>query len=190
MSKTLSDFAHSPQVMRLSEAKSRAQLAELEAADDRLRGANARLAAEAAALKRLNEASSRLWQIHDLRGGLNEILQASIELLGADKGNVQLLDRTHGRLVIVAQRGFEQPFLEFFKEVSAEDDSACGRALRSGERIVIEDVRADEGFELFRPVALQAGFCAVQSTPLMARDGKPLGMLSTHFREAHRPDSA
>jgi hypothetical protein len=30
----------------------------------------------------------------------------------------------------------------FFREVSAEDDSACGRALRFGERIVIEDVEA------------------------------------------------
>jgi GAF domain-containing protein len=75
----------------------------------------------------------------------------------------------------------------FFREVSAEDDSACGRALRFGERIVIEDVEADPEFAPLRPIARASGFRAVQSTPLMGRDGKPLGMLSTHFRSVHRP---
>src|SRR5262249_4273904 len=38
-----------------------------------------------------------------------------------------------------------------------------------------------------RPVARAAGYRAVQSTPLISRDGRPLGMLSTHFRSVHRP---
>ena len=36
-------------------------------------------------------------------------------------------------------------------------------------------------------MARAAGFRAVQSTPLIGRDGAPLGMLSTHFRSVHRP---
>jgi PAS domain S-box-containing protein len=119
--------------------------------------------------------------------GLEEILAASIELLGADKGNVQLLDRARPALQIAVQRGFAQEFVDFFHEVSAEDDSACGRALRLGERIVIEDIEADPEFAPLRPIARASGFRAVQSTPLMGRDGKPLGMLSTHFRSVHRP---
>jgi hypothetical protein len=43
---------------------------------------------DAAALIRLHEASARLWNIRDIGEGLEEILAASIELLGADKGNV------------------------------------------------------------------------------------------------------
>ncbi len=79
------------------------------------------------------------------------MLSAAIELLGADKGIVQLLDASRQVLTIAVQQGFARPFLEFFSEVSAVDDSASGRALRLGQRIVIEDVEADEGFEPFSP---------------------------------------
>src|SRR5579863_4189820 len=49
-----------------------------------------RLAAEAAALARLNELSTRLWRTRNLSEGLDEILTAVVELLGAEKGNIQL----------------------------------------------------------------------------------------------------
>jgi hypothetical protein len=58
-----------------------------------------------------------------------------------------MLDGESGVLVIAAQRGFKKDFLEFFRDVSAEDDSACGRALRLSERLVIEDVETDAAFE-------------------------------------------
>lgn len=125
--------------------------------------------------------------MRSLREGLDEMLPATIELLGADMGNVQLLDPDRGVLVIAAHKGFEQDFLDFFREVSTEDDSACARALRSGERIVIEDVAVDAPYAPLRPIARSAGYRGVQSTPLIGRDGCPLGMLSTHFGAAHRP---
>jgi signal transduction histidine kinase/CheY-like chemotaxis protein len=59
--------------------------------------------------------------------------------------------------------------------------------LRTGERITIEDVEHDPPFAPFRPIARAAGFRAVVSTPLITRDGTPLGMLSTHFRSVHHP---
>jgi PAS domain S-box-containing protein len=110
-------------------------------------------------------------------------------MMGADKGNVQIID-TRGVLTIAAHEGFDQTFLEYFKEVSVADNSACGRALRTGRRITIEDVETDEDFAPLRRIALTAGFRAVQSTPIMARDGKPLGMMSTHFCNAHRPSES
>src|SRR5689334_23328832 len=84
--------------------------------------------AEADALAKLNDLSSRLWAMRSLRKGLEEMLAATIGLLGAHMGNVQILDAGRGVLTIAAQRGFEQDFLDFFREVSAEDNSACGRA--------------------------------------------------------------
>jgi GAF domain-containing protein len=59
--------------------------------------------------------------------------------------------------------------------------------LKSGNRIVVEDVESDALFALLRPVARAAGFRAVQPTPILSRGGAPLGMLSTHFRSTHRP---
>jgi PAS domain S-box-containing protein len=143
--------------------------------------------AEAKALARLNEWNSRLLRITNLREGLFSILGAVIEMLGADKGNVQLLDPERNVLTIEAQCGFQPDFLEFFKEVSAKDASACGRALVSGERVVIEDVETDGAYVSFRAIARAAGYRAVISTPLIDVDGKPLGIVSAHFASPHRP---
>ena len=63
-----------------------------------------RLTAEAEALAKLNESSTRLWRSRTLAEGSSEMLSAAIELLGADDGNVQLSDES-GRLSVVAERG-------------------------------------------------------------------------------------
>jgi two-component sensor histidine kinase/integral membrane sensor domain MASE1 len=147
-----------------------------------------RLTKKSAALARLHEVSSRLWRTRNLHQALDEILAGAIELLGADKGNIQVLNDSQGELKIAVNRGFKQEFLDCFKIVSAVDDSARGRALRSGERIIIEDVEVDTRYEAFRPAARLAGYRAVQSTPIMGRGGRPLGVLSTHFRSVHHPN--
>jgi PAS domain S-box-containing protein len=151
------------------------------------KNAEAQIQSDTDALTKLNELSSRLWTMRSLREGLNEMLASTIEMLGADFGNIQLLDLNRGVLTIEAHRGFTQDFLDFFREVSASDDSACGRALRSGERIIIQDVEVDAPFAPMLHVSRAAGYRAVLSTPLVDRGGRPLGMISTHFRSAHRP---
>jgi PAS domain S-box-containing protein len=150
--------------------------------------AEGNLAKERAMLARLHEVGSRLWLKRDLRQALDDILAGAIELLGTDMGTIRILDSTRGTLQIGAQRGFKKDFLDFFGEVSAAGDSPCGRALRSGERIVIEDVEGDKFFAPFRPLARSAGFRAVQSTPIMSREGALLGTLATHFRSVRKPD--
>ena len=156
----------------------------LENSEERFR---IQLKEDAAALAKLNELSLRLWRCLTMEEGLNEILVAAIELLGADKGNIQLLDRNRGVLTILVQRGFQQEFLDFFREVSTTDDSACGRALRSGQRIVIEDVEQDPPYAPMCSIARTAGYRSVVSAPLISADGEPLGMISTHFPSPHRP---
>lgn len=141
-----------------------------------------------ASLMRLNEASERLWQTQDLHKGLSEMLSATMELLRADFGNIQLFDPKDGVLRIAVQRGFKRKFLEHFGEVSAKDGSACGRALRMGRRILIKDISKDKAYARHLEIARSAGYRAVQSTPLIARDGRPLGIISTHFRQPHRPN--
>ena len=144
------------------------------------------LAVEVQALRRLNDASSRLWHVSSLEDGLKAILESAISLLGGDKGNVQLLG-DDGLLRIVAHAGFDQDFLDFFRTVRPEDSASCGRALQNGERVIVEDVEIDERYAALREVVQKAGYRAVQSTPIVNRDGRPLGMISTHFRAPHRP---
>ncbi|MEO6569625.1 MAG: PAS domain S-box protein, partial [Opitutaceae bacterium] len=154
-------------------------------AEDALRKSERRLEGEVAALARLHELSGSLWRKSDISGGLQDMLDAAIGLLGADMGNVQILDPQKKVLEIAAQRGFQKDFLEFFREVSPDHDSACGRTLRAGRRTIIEDVETDDGYASYREIAAAAGYRAVQSTPLVGRDGTVHGILSTHFRAPH-----
>src|SRR6267378_2547437 len=144
------------------------------------------LAAELMAMSRLHEFSTRLLSKAGLLPLLEEILNAIIALQNADFGNVQLYNPETKTLEIVAHRGFQRNFLDYFSSVN-EPGAACGRAMQRRERVIIEDVLADPDFEPHRQIAASAGFRAVQSTPLFSRSGEPLGVISTHFRRPHRP---
>src|SRR5215468_3848861 len=95
----------------------------------KLRQRARRQARQVVALTRVHEVAARLWLNRDLHQALDDMLDGAIELLGADMGNIQVLDTNRGILKIVAARGFEQNFLNIFSEVSAAHDSACGRDL-------------------------------------------------------------
>ena len=144
------------------------------------------LAAEQESMIRLHEFGTRMLATMELQPLLDEVLTASIAVQGADFGTIQLYNPKSQSLEIVAHRGFRQDFLDHFSSVR-ESEAACGRALSRGERVIIEDVLTDADFEPHRPIAASAGFRAVQSSPLFSRNGEPLGMISTHFRQPHRP---
>lgn len=111
---------------------------------------------------------------------LDEVLDFALELLHADRGNVQVADPATGALRIAAQRGFSTEFLAYFAVVS-DDGSACGRAAHRNAQVMIADVATDPGFAPHRDIAAASAFRAVQSTPLTTRDGRLAGMLSTHY---------
>ncbi len=150
-----------------------------------------KLAAEASALARLTEASTRLWESQNLAAGLNEILRTVMMLTGAAMGNIQLLNPGRNTLSIVAHEGFGAGFLATFEHMAADDRrAACGRALATGKAFVIEDVFADEAYAPFHDLARSEGYRAVVSVPLVAPDGSRLGAVSTHFPSPHRPSDA
>lgn len=153
------------------------------------RVAEARIAADLLDMTRLNQLSNRLVREGgDFARNLNTVVDTAIAITGADKANLQLIEQTTGVLSITAQRGFEEPFLKFFASVR-DDASACAAAMRSGERVIVEDVRESEIFAGQRStdVLIDAGVYAVTSTPLMASTGNLLGMISTHFAKPRRP---
>ena len=166
-------------------ARERAEAA-LREREEHIRRLNTYLQADLARMTRLQQVSTRLVQTHDVAALLDEILDAALAITDADMGNIQLLDGD--TLKIVAHRGFEAPFLDFFNTVH-EGLAACGTALQRGERILVEDVTTSPLF-VSSPaydVMLAAQARAVQSTPLITRAGRMLGMFSTHYRTPHRP---
>lgn len=117
-------------------------------------------------------------------------LDAAISATGADMGNVQL--SCPEGLRIVAHRGFERPFLDFFVVVDDRSAASCGEAKKTGRRIVVPDVPSDPIFvgTAAEEVMAKASVRSVQSTPLVGQSGQLLGMLNTHSsaRGAFKPE--
>jgi hypothetical protein len=70
---------------------------------------------------------------------LSKVVDAAIEVAGADWGNIQLLDAKSSDLKIVVHRGFPKEWLDFWNSVSIGKGS-CGTALQRGERVIVEDL--------------------------------------------------
>ena len=145
-----------------------------------------RLAIEAKNMRDLYDSSARLQTAPDLQTALEEILQSSIRLMRADFGDVQVYDAERKVRRLVALQGFHKRLVETFRNVGADDDTACGRAIRTGKRVIIEDLEQDELFATYREAAA-VEYRSVQATPLFDRDGGLLGVLSTHWRAPHQP---
>ncbi|ELR68569.1 Multi-sensor Hybrid Histidine Kinase [Fulvivirga imtechensis AK7] len=146
-----------------------------------------RLKKELDGMKQLHKLVSRLLACPDLQTALNEVLSATLQIVGANMGNIQLYDEQDQCLKIVAHIGFNDDFLEYFGEVTFGDDSACSMAMKRLTREIIEDVHLAPSFKKHLKIAESAGYRAVQSTPLLSRKGQLLGMLSTHYRQPCRP---
>jgi hypothetical protein len=118
---------------------------------------------------------------------LSWAVDSALRVTNATKANVQILDPTSGFLYIAEQRGFRQPFLDFFKTVHA-GEAACGKALETRGRIVVEDVTESPIFcgTPALEVLLDAEVRAVQSTPLLGTSGAINGILSTHWTSPRR----
>jgi len=111
-----------------------------------------------------------------LKRMLEEIVDAAIDISGADFGNIQLIDAKSSGLTIVAHRGFPQWWVDFWNNLP-KGQGSCGASLKRRKRVIVENVEKSPIFtgKALR-MQLQAGVRAVQSIPIVSRSGKPLGM--------------
>ncbi|MES1195635.1 MAG: ATP-binding protein, partial [Steroidobacter sp.] len=152
------------------------------AAEKALEESAKQIAAEATALAKLNHFGSRLWRCRQLNAGLDEILDAAIDVAGATKGYLQLADSGHSRIAV--QRGFDSISPEILAALSIYDQSASERALRDGTRISVEGIDNCEN-ESLKALANAAGYQSVIVIPLIDGSDNRIGTISLHFPEPH-----
>ncbi len=158
-------------------------------AEAALRQSEQRLAREVAGAKTLQSISTRLISESTPESLYAQILGAAIELMASDAASVQMLAADHTSLRLLAWTNFHPASAAFWQRVAAGSGSTCGQALRDNERVVVADIETCE-FMAGTPDQQEyrrSGIRAVQSTPLRSRTGRPLGMLSTHWRTPHTP---
>jgi signal transduction histidine kinase/PAS domain-containing protein/ActR/RegA family two-component response regulator len=138
-------------------------------------------------LSRLQALSTKLVQRGDLQSLLSEILAAAADLTGTSKGNIQFYDHDAQRLSIFVHQGLGEEFVRHFANNGASQ--GCDLAAQTLVRVICADVEADpawQGTENLR-VLLADGIRGFQSTPLISREGRLLGVLSTHATSPYHP---
>jgi hypothetical protein len=126
----------------------------------------------------------------ELNHALLKILDEAMSVDRAACGKIRVYDPLAAALVIRAQRGFSEEFVESFAAVREDEVIACARAFRLKHRITVPDIALDGQSKAFRAAAKAEGFKAMQSTPLIGTRGRVIGTLSTHYDRVHHPSSA
>jgi PAS domain S-box-containing protein len=136
----------------------------------------------------LRDLSAQLLIENNIQVLYDKIMAAAITLTRADAGTVQILDNATQELVLLASQGFDQTITDHFDRVNASSNTSCGLALLRGTRAFIDfDMpECDDPCGALR-IHVDAGYRSAQSTPLLSRSGRPIGMVSTHWCKHHRP---
>lgn len=147
---------------------------------------------ELEAWKRLHETSTRIISEGDVNKLFDEILDAAVFVMQADFGSIQLWDEVTGTLHLVTALNFDEELREHFRAVSSAEGAASAVALRSKERVVVPDIETSPIFQNHQERLKQmrrVGARAIQSTPLISRSGRVMGIMGTAWHKVHQPSS-
>jgi PAS domain S-box-containing protein len=124
----------------------------------------------------------------DLTFMLQEVVDAAIDISGSDFGSIQLLDNESGVLKIAAHRGFPKWWVDFWND-DPKGYGVCGVSLERKKHVIVQDVQKSPIFGgKALEMHLKVGVRAVQSTPILSRAGKFLGIFSIYYKRPYRPD--
>jgi signal transduction histidine kinase/ActR/RegA family two-component response regulator len=124
---------------------------------------------------------------------LNDLYQRLVDaatlIMRSDFGSMQRYDEERNELQLIATRGLNQEAVDFWQWVHPGRATTCGRALALGERVIVPDfeqcdfIAGSEDLIAFRA----GGVRSAQSTPLLTREGRLVGMITTHWSRDHQP---
>ena len=159
-------------------------------AEEALRESEAQLALELTGAQRLQETSTLLIQGGDINALYRQILDTAIVLMHSDMGSLQMFYPDRGELRLLAWKGFDPESAAFWEWVRPAAGSTCAVALSTGQRVIAPDVETcdfmagTKDLDAYRISSIRS----VQSTPLVSRAGKIVGMISTHWRNSYQPE--
>ena len=130
----------------------------------------------------LSEFARTLLTDFPIQGILDHLVGRIVEAMPITGAGVTLISETVSPRYVAASDGAA---LSYVKLQTALEEGPCVLAYRTGEAVVIPDLRHEEQFPLFSRQALQAGLGAVFTFPL-CQGGVRLGALDL-YREAPGP---
>lgn len=140
----------------------------------------------------LQKLSMELIHEEETSGLYQKIMDAAVVTMQSQYASMQVLyegSDGYDRLKLLASSGFSPEAKDYWEWVYHNTDSSCGAAYRAGKRIIITNMAECDFMQgtVTLPIYLDGGILAAQSTPLYSRNGKLLGMISTHWDHPHVP---
>ncbi|MGQ9425666.1 ATP-binding protein [Gilvimarinus sp. F26214L] len=148
---------------------------------ERLRQRESSLLEEVDVRRRLQEMAAAVLQSGTMDEMFQFTLDAASEISGADFCVLQVVG-DDAELELAAQTGLPEDQLREFLDLASDSDIVSFRAFHERHRVMVEDL-ADSDLEKLYSLARQMGVRAIQSTPLVGRSGKLLGVLSSLYRQ-------
>lgn len=156
-----------------------------------LREREAQLALELTDATLLQAMSAALLAEEDAEGFYEKLLDAALAIMRSDFASMQVFDPERGKLRLLAFRGFTPEAANHWEWIQLDSTTSCGLAYRTASRTIVTDVECcdfiagTDDLRVFR----NTGIRAMQSTPLITRRGRLVGMISTHWNRPHTPDA-
>jgi|GEM_PF-1877435 len=158
---------------RISGATEAARVARRES-DERLLGAEL-----------LHRMGSQLIPRHQTEQLYEQALSAAMALTKADAASLQELTADNTHLSLTAWRNLHPDSAAHWRLLDATGLTCCAKAARSFSRARFEDVEAEPELAGTADLAeyRRSAIRACQSTPLVTRSGRVIGLISTHWKE-------
>jgi signal transduction histidine kinase/ActR/RegA family two-component response regulator len=138
--------------------------------------------------RRLRDLSLRHVSESNTQTFFDEIVAAAVAFTGANAGCLQLVDQASGSLHMLACKGCDADLSQRLHRLGAASPGSSGVALRTGASAVVHfddpNVHDPDGTV---GLLIEHGILSAQSTPLVTRAGRTVGMLTTHWSVSQRP---
>ncbi|MRX08980.1 response regulator [Pseudoduganella sp. FT25W] len=147
------------------------------------------LEAELEDARLLHGISAMLVDEHNVGELFQKLVDAATLIMRSDFGSIQRYDEARGELQLIATRGLNDEAVSYWQWVHPGRATTCGHALLKSQRVVVPDfeswgdISGSDDLIAFRA----AGVRAAQSTPLLTRSGRLVGMITTHWTRSHEP---
>jgi signal transduction histidine kinase/CheY-like chemotaxis protein len=158
-------------------------------AEEQLRDSRHQLQIDLADSQLLQRVSAEIIREGDEQSLYDTIIDTSLVIMQSRCASMQTFDSERRQLQLLSVRGFDEEATQLWKWVGVESGGICGRALQTGQRVMVADVltcdflAGSDDLAVFR----RLGIRAVQSSPLVSRTGELMGMISTHWNRPHQP---
>ncbi len=146
-----------------------------------------------AEMKLLQNISKELLSEDNIQGLYERFMDTVMGIMNSDFASMQMLyidENGRKKLRFLAHRNFNNYAADAWEWVYSDSSyTSCGEALRKEKRVIVPDVEECEFLKGTKDLEVYrlTGSCASQSTPLFSRDGKMLGMISTHWKKPYHP---